>query len=73
MVFPKRSPGRPKLSPQGSEQISMRFPQSMLEDIEAIVAERGYIHERAAVIRELVAEGLIQRRFRQAMSLSRHK
>ena len=53
-----RGRGRPKLSAEGSEQVTIRFPRHLLEEVEAIVAERGHVTDRVAIIRELVVEGL---------------
>jgi Arc/MetJ-type ribon-helix-helix transcriptional regulator len=46
--------------------ITLRFPDEMLEDIDAITASRMDHPDRSAVIRELVAEALVARKARKS-------
>jgi hypothetical protein len=57
--------GRPTLSPRGSQQISVRFPAEIVDGLDEIVEERHGQAEYAAIIRELVAEALKNRKKRQ--------
>lgn len=58
----KRGPGRPTKGDKAMmTPIAIRFPPAMLEAIEAIQAERLDAPEKAAVVRELVAEALAAR------------
>ncbi len=56
--------GRPPVSDQGSERITVRFPTDIIAGIDDIVAERFGQAERSAVVRELVAEALQNRKKR---------
>lgn len=57
-VKPKKSAGRPALSEDGVERLTIRFPEHILSAVDAIVAERGHVTDRATVIRELIVDGL---------------
>jgi Arc/MetJ-type ribon-helix-helix transcriptional regulator len=60
---PKRGPGRPpKEGKAMMTPIPVRFPEEMIEAIEAIQAKRMDRPEKSAVIRELVAEALTARK-----------
>jgi Arc/MetJ-type ribon-helix-helix transcriptional regulator len=53
--------GRTMCSP-----LAFRFPEPMLEEIDAIVASRLDRPDRSAVVRELLAEALMARRVKSA-------
>lgn len=54
----KRGPGRPSLGDDGATQVAVRFPNRMLRAIDEHIAQRLDGPDRAAVIRELVADGM---------------
>ena len=58
---PRRT-GRPRLSDLGSTQLNIRFPNDMIDDVDAIIDERFGQGERVTIIRELVAEALAARK-----------
>ncbi len=60
----KRGVGRPSVSEHGTERVTVRLPIDQLAQIDEIIAERFGATERAAVIRELVAEALQNRKKR---------
>lgn len=55
-----RRVGRPSLSEDGSEQVSIRYPKFVLEAAARVIEERGgpEIADRAAVLREATVKGL---------------
>lgn len=55
---PRKGAGRPSLSDEGVERLTIRFPEHIITAVDAIVAERGHVTDRATVFRELVVEGL---------------
>jgi hypothetical protein len=60
---PKRGAGRPPIHGKAMmTPIPVRFPQAMIEAIEAIQVERMDRPEKGAIIRELVAEALAARK-----------
>ena len=62
----KRGRGRPPMGEKAlMEPISIRFPTPMMRAIEAIAAKRMDQPDKAAVIRELVAEALEAREKRR--------
>lgn len=63
--FEPRRMGRPRLSARGSTQLNIRFPDDMIEGVDAIIEGRFGQGERATIIRELVAEALEIRKKRQ--------
>jgi hypothetical protein len=58
----KRGPGRPPLDGKAlMRPIPVRFPEAMIEAIDAIRAARMDAPDKGQVIRELVAEALAAR------------
>lgn len=57
---PKKS-GRPPKGDAVMIQLAVRFPPEVVEQVDEIIAERHGATERTAVIRELVAAGLLAR------------
>lgn len=57
----KTARGRPTAD-DPMKQIAIRFPESMLAEIDAIIADRMDRPDRSAIIRQMVAEGLEQRK-----------
>ncbi len=65
MKKPKQKPmGRPLLGDKPMKQIAIRFPDDMLSEVDAIAAERFGHADRTAIIRELVAQALADRKQR---------
>ncbi len=66
MVRAKKTPTRmgrpPKADKAMLQPTTVRLPEPMMEEIDAIVASRYDAPERGAVIRELLAEALEGRR-----------
>ncbi len=63
MKKPKPKPmGRPLVGEKPMKQIAIRFPEDMLEEVDEIVAERFGHADRTAVIRELLAKALAERK-----------
>ncbi len=62
MKKPKKPMGRPLLGDKPMKQIAIRFPDDMLSEVDAIVAERFGQADRTAIIRELVAKALAERK-----------
>ena len=54
--------GRPPIGGEAMTQIAIRLPQSLLDDVETIVAERYGQTDRTAVIRELLASAMAARK-----------
>lgn len=54
----ERPRGRPPEGERAMQQIAIRLPQEMLNQIESIVADRYGQADRTAVIRELLAAQL---------------
>lgn len=63
MKKPKPKPmGRPLVGDKPMKQIAIRFPDDMLQQVDDIVAERFGHADRTAVIRELLAKALADRK-----------
>jgi metal-responsive CopG/Arc/MetJ family transcriptional regulator len=60
--------GRPTVGDSAMEQIAIRMPPEMLQEVDAIVQERYGQGGRTMVIRELVAWALETRNKRKAKS-----
>lgn len=65
MKKPKQKPmGRPLLGDKPMKQIAIRFPEDLLNQVDEIAAERFGQADRTAIIRELVAQALADRKHR---------
>lgn len=53
-----RRMGRPKKPEGAMRQVAIRFPEEMLEALDAIAAERLDRPDRASVVREIIAQAL---------------
>jgi hypothetical protein len=58
---PKRGPGRRPKGDESMVQLAIRFPRRMIDAIDAMRTMRLDEPDRAAVIRELLAEALAAR------------
>lgn len=62
MVKQPKKRGRPPVGGKPMAQLAVRFPDEMLSEIDAIVADRYGQADRTSVIRELVAQALADRK-----------
>lgn len=62
MVKHSKKRGRPPLGGKPMVQLAVRFPDEMLDEIDGIVADRYGQADRTAIIRELVAQALTDRK-----------
>jgi metal-responsive CopG/Arc/MetJ family transcriptional regulator len=62
MVKQPKKRGRPPVGDKPMTQLAVRFPDDLLDGIDEIVASRYGQADRTAIIRELVAQGLADRK-----------
>lgn len=60
----QKTMGRPLLGDKPMKQIAIRFPEELLSQVDEIVSERFGQADRTAIIRELVAQALADRKQR---------
>lgn len=60
-----RTVGRPRISDEGSIQLAIRFPASLIAKVDGIIEDRMGQTDRVSVVRELVAEALAARERRK--------
>jgi len=61
LAMKRAGPGRPAMGASAMKQIAIRIPEPMLDAIDALVAGRLDAPDRAAIMRELLAEALAAR------------
>jgi metal-responsive CopG/Arc/MetJ family transcriptional regulator len=62
LMHTERTKGRPPIAGKAMATVQIRMPERMLEEIEAIQAERLDGADRSQIVRELITEGIKQRR-----------